>query len=248
MSADLIRVFEYDRDLLDGLDAPVAEHLRQRMATRCGRLRSGAWEPSYRAEEVPGHLGLLVVDGLLIRTVTLVGRDCSEVVGPGDLLRPWDGTDLAASVACNSTWHVLQPVTFAILDADFAARIVRFPTITAQLLGRATRRCRALVEQASIANVRHAETRVLLALWQLADRWGRVTAAGVRVPVPLTHQLLGAITCLQRPTVSSAVGRLVEAGEISRTPQGDWLLHGEPPTNASTVALVGGEMLPPIAA
>jgi CRP-like cAMP-binding protein len=226
---DLIRIFEYDPELLHGLEPEVAEHLRRRLAARRTWAEPGAWEPAYDPRQVAGHLGLLVIDGLLVRTVTLAGRDCSEVVGPGDLIRPWDREDLADSVPCHSTWRVLQPVTFAVLDAEFAVRIARWPAITAQLLARGTRRCRTLVYQATIAHVRHAETRVLLALWHLADRWGKVTAEGVRVPVPLTHQLLAQITCLQRPTVSAAVSHLTAAGEISRGPEGAWVLHGEPP-------------------
>jgi CRP/FNR family cyclic AMP-dependent transcriptional regulator len=230
-SLDLIRVFEHDPELLADLDPQVAQHLRRRLAARRGWAEPGRWEPVFAADEIPGHLGLLVVDGLLVRTVTLAGRECSEVVGPGDLVRPWDGEDTTASVASESAWRVLQPATFAVLDRAFATRVARWPTITAQIVGRATRRCRTLVHQASIAYVRHADTRVLLALWQLADRWGKVTPAGVRVPVPLTHQLLGEITCLQRPTVSSAVSRLTEAGAISRAPEGDWLLHSDPPAH-----------------
>jgi CRP/FNR family cyclic AMP-dependent transcriptional regulator len=226
---DLIRVFEYDPDLLEGIDERVAGHLRRRMAARRAWAEPGVWEPSFTEEDVVGHLGLLVVDGLLIRTATLAGRECSEVVGPGDLVRPWDGEDLVLSVECTSAWRALQPVTFAVLDARFAAQVARWPTITAKLLGRSTQRCRTLVYQATVAHVRHAETRVLLSLWHLADRWGRVTAGGVRVPVPLTHQLLAQLTCLQRPTVSAAVSHLTESGDISREADGGWLLHGDPP-------------------
>jgi|tagenome__1003787_1003787.scaffolds.fasta_scaffold20225838_1 CRP/FNR family cyclic AMP-dependent transcriptional regulator len=226
---DLIRVFEHDPDLLEGLEAPVAAHLRQRLAARRTRVEPGRWEPDFGEEDIAGHLGLLVIEGLLIRTVVLAGRECSEVVGPGDLIRPWDREDALVSVPCHSTWRVLQPATFAVLDAGFALRIARWPTITARLFARGTRRCRTLIYQATIAHVRHAQTRVLLALWHLADRWGRVTADGIRVPVPLTHQLLAQITCLQRPTVSAAISHLTEAGAISRAPDGGWVLHGEAP-------------------
>lgn len=229
---DLIRVFDLDPDLLEGIAEPVAGQLRSRLLTRCSWAEPGPWEPTVPESERVGHFGLLVIDGLLARTLCLAGRESSEVVGPGDLLRPWEGDDLAASVDTDSEWRVLMPTTFAVLDGAFAARTARWPTIAAQLLARSARRCRALVHQATIAHVRHAETRVLLALWHLADRWGVVTADGVRVPVPLTHQLLAQITCLQRPTVSAAVGQLVAAGTISRSSSGEWLLHDEPPSAA----------------
>ncbi|QEC48286.1 Crp/Fnr family transcriptional regulator [Baekduia soli] len=229
---DLIRVFEYDPDLLDGLDEPVAAHLRTRLTTRRAWADAGPWTLEMDPDEIPGHLGMLVIDGLLVRTVRLAERESSEVVGPGELLRPWDSEDTMGSVECVSEWRVLQPTTFASLDRRFAELVARWPTIIAQLLSRSARRCRTLVHQATIAHVRHAETRVLLALWHLADRWGRVTADGVVVPVPLTHQLLAQLTCLQRPTVSGALSQLKAAGVVSRRGDGGWLLHGDPPSLA----------------
>ena len=226
---DLIRVFERDPDLLADVEEPAASHLRLRMATRRVCVEPGPWRPAIDDDERSGHLGLLVVDGLLVRTLHLAGRESSEVVGPGDLLRPWDVDDEHGSVACVSEWRVLQPTLLASLDRRFAAGAARWPAITAALLERSARRSRALVHQATIGHVRRADSRLLLALWHLADRWGRVTPRGVLVPVPLTHQLLAQITCLRRPTVSAGLGELAQAGEISSLRDGGWLLHGAPP-------------------
>lgn len=227
---DLIRVFDLDPELVEDVDAPTAMHLRHRMVARRCWLERGPWHPQHDPEDCRGHFGLLVLDGLLVRTMSLAGRECSEIVGPGDLIRPWDTED-GGSVATTSQWRVLQPTVCADLDATFAARVARWPQISAALLRRSTRRARSLVYQATIAHVRHAETRILLLLWQLADRWGRVTPDGVFVPVPLTHQLLAQLTCLQRPTVSGALGRLAEAGELTRVAGGGWMLHGAPPVD-----------------
>jgi CRP/FNR family transcriptional regulator, cyclic AMP receptor protein len=226
---DLIQIFDYDPDLLEGLDDATAERVRQGVAARRMWTEPGTWRPRFGPGETRGHLGLLVIDGLLVRTVRLAGRGASEVVGPGDLIRPWDADDALGSVESTSEWLVLQPTTFAGLDEQFGRHIAAWPTITAQLLSRSVRRCRTLVHQAAIAHVRHAEKRVLLALWQLGDRWGKVTTDGVVVPVPLTHQLLAQITCLQRPTVSAALGHLSAAGEVSPRRDGGWVLHGAPP-------------------
>lgn len=228
--SDLVRVFELDPELVEDLEPAVATHLRQRLAAHRIWLQPGRWEPAFSEEEARGHLGLLVLDGFLVRTVRLAGRDCSEVVGPGDLIRPWDPDD-GDSVECTTDWRVLQPVSFADLDRRFAERTARWPAIEAALLRRATRRSRTLVYQATIAHVRHADSRILLLLWQLADRWGRVTPGGVRVPVPLTHQIIAQLTCLQRPTVSAAISRLGAVGEISRLEGAGWVLHREPPTD-----------------
>jgi len=225
---DLIRVFDVDPDLLAGVDPKVAEHLRRRLAVRRLLVSGGAWTDPPRYGD-DGHLGLLVLDGILIRTLELSGRECSEVVGPGDILRPWDPYDIG-SVEQASGWRGLGPSSLAILDPRFARIVAPWPAITAQLMARGTRRCRALMYQAAIARVRHAETRLLLALWNLADRWGRVTPSGVVVPVPLTHRLLAQLTCLQRPTVTSALRTLVADGRVQRLSDGGWLLFGDPPT------------------
>jgi len=226
---DLIRVFAHDPDLLQDVPEPAATTLRARLLTPRVRLGRGPWQPPADGSDVTGHLGLLVVDGLLVRTMRLVGRECSEIVGPGDLLRPWDGEDLGESVQAHCRWRVLAPTTLASLDAQFAARTARWPTIAAALLARSGRRCRSLVHQATIAHVRNADARVLLVLWHLADRWGRVTPRGIVLPVSLTHQLLAQLTCLQRPTVSSALGQLAQQGQLTRLAGGGWILHGEPP-------------------
>jgi hypothetical protein len=54
--------------------------------------------------------------------------------------------------------------------------------------------------------------------WQLADRWGQMTPEGVVLPLPLTHELLGQLVGLHRPTTSTALQRLTRAGEIARRP------------------------------
>jgi CRP/FNR family transcriptional regulator, cyclic AMP receptor protein len=226
---DVIRLFEHDPDLLQGVDAGVAVRLRTRGVARRLWVPAGAWEPAFDERQVDGHLGLLVIDGFLVRTLVLAGRECSEIVGPGDVVRPWESDELDGSVECACAWSVLRPATFAVMDERLAAVMGRWPAIMSTLMARSARRSRSLVHQATIAHVRHAEMRLLLALWHLADRWGRVTPDGVVVPVPLTHKLLAQLTCLQRPTASSALGHLAADGRLSRRDDGGWTLHGAPP-------------------
>ena len=70
----------------------------------------GATEPA---------LGLLVLDGLLLRTVRLERRACPELTGAGDLLRPWDAADDPTSIG-TATWEAVVPTTIAVLDARSA--------------------------------------------------------------------------------------------------------------------------------
>jgi CRP/FNR family cyclic AMP-dependent transcriptional regulator len=69
------------------------------------------------------------------------------------------------------------------------------------------------------------EVRLVLFLWHLAARWGRVEPTGIRLMLPLTHRLLGQLVAAERPSISHALGRLADAGLVSGT-AGDWHLHG----------------------
>lgn len=66
----------------------------------------------------------------------------------------------------------------------------------------------------AIALEPRVERRLLLKLRQLADRWGRVTPDGVRLDLRLTHQELANMVGAARESVTIALGRLAEAGDI----------------------------------
>jgi CRP/FNR family transcriptional regulator, cyclic AMP receptor protein len=229
-----VRVFDHDPDLLIGLDDRTAELLRRRVVVPQLRLACGPWSPPAEGDRLAGGIGLLVLDGLVCRCIRLQGRDCSELLGAGDLLRPWDAPD--GPFAGPTSWRVLQPTTVAVLDERFAAVLGRWPRIVSTLIGRSALRSRGLATNLAIAHIRNAETRLLTLLWLLADRWGRMTPRGVVLPLALTHELLGQLVCLHRPTTSSALQRLVRAGEIARRPDRGWTLLGQPPAQVSADA------------
>jgi len=77
--------------------------------------------------------------------------------------------------------------------------------------------------------VRRIDARLLLMMWRLADRWGRVTSDGVVVPLRLTHGWLAHLVGAQRPSVTTALGNLAGAGRVERLDDGSWLLRGDPP-------------------
>jgi CRP-like cAMP-binding protein len=114
---------------------------------------------------------------------------------------------------------------FAVLDAAFADRVRPWPQIVHALLNRAERRARNLNVQRAIACQPRLDVRLALLLWHLAARWGRVEPGGIRLPLPLTHQLLGRLVGAERPSVSHALARLARSGLV--TGHGDeWHLHG----------------------
>jgi CRP-like cAMP-binding protein len=169
--------------------------------------------------------GFLVVRGMLTRRLTVGERRGSVLLGRGDVIYPTPGQP-------ESAWRVEETALLAVLDERFHRCAAAWPRIVMALHERAVLRSHSLLLRLAIAEHPQIRRRVHLVLWHLADRWGRVTPQGIVVPVPLTHQLLAHITCLQRPTVSSALSQLCATGELSRLPGGGWVLHGDPPAGA----------------
>ena len=177
---------------------------------------------------VATRAGLLLLDGLLLRRVGLDGRFGAELIGAGDLLRPWQREDAVVSLRRQWDWRVLKPTRIAVLDLEFAERVVLLPEITGVLLGRALRRARHYAVNMAIIHQPRVVDRLHILLWHLADRWGTVRPDGIFVPLTLTHTTLAELVAARRPTVSTAISELQRTGALSRTARG-WLLHGEPP-------------------
>jgi CRP/FNR family transcriptional regulator, cyclic AMP receptor protein len=192
-------------------------------------LEPGEWRPSTDVGGHDGYLGLLILDGFLARHVQVVGRPPCELLGPGDLLHPWE-PDHTEPFASGVRWEVLEPSRLAVLDRRFASVVGRWPEIVAALFARAIARSRHLVLNLAIGQLVGVDIRLLVLLWHIADRWGVHEESGATVPVHLTHQLLASLISAQRPTVTSALADLTERGLIRRNGDGLIVLTGSPPT------------------
>jgi CRP/FNR family transcriptional regulator, cyclic AMP receptor protein len=223
-----VRVFEEAPELLHQLDNGDASSLSQ-LTTQMLRLNPGVWQLRLRDSDLRGHLGLLVLDGLLTRQVVIGEATCAELLGGGDVLRPWTEVEREiASIASESRWQVVVPTRVAILNSRFALQICRWPGVTAAIIDRVVQRARWLSFHLAVCHIVGVELRLLIVLWHFADRWGQVTGKGVKLPLPLSHGLLAGIVGARRPTVSTALGVLRTQGLVERTEDG-WLIHGDPP-------------------
>lgn len=222
-SAGTVRVFDHDPELLDSLDEESAAAARALAVTPTVVVDRGRWSPP-SAERCEHVLGLLVLDGLLTRCVEVDGVACPELIGQGDVLRPWPEPE-PVGVGYSVSWAVLQPTTFAVLDARFVDMLRRWPWIVSSLLARAVDRSRWMALQMTIPQLRRADARLRLLFRYLAERWGRVTPAGIVVALPLSNQLISQLVCLRRPTVSTTMSRMADSGEIVRQPGGRFLLN-----------------------
>jgi CRP/FNR family transcriptional regulator, cyclic AMP receptor protein len=225
----LISIVEADPDLGDLLDEGELERARHEALTRVQRLSPGEWDASAALEPAAHHRGFLIIDGLLSRTVDVLGRRCVELVGNGDVMRPWQWDEEGSHVRAEVGWTILEPSRLAVLDHRLVLRLVPWPELGLELFNRGTRRAHHLAVALAIAHHQRVDDRLLLTLWHLAERWGRVHSDGIVVPLPLGHQRLADLIGARRQSVTTAMGGLTRSGAISRRDNGHWLLHGKPP-------------------
>jgi CRP-like cAMP-binding protein len=136
----------------------------------------------------------------------------------------------AASVV---TATVVAHLRLAFLNRRFALAIAPWPEINGGLIQRLITRSRRLSLQSAIYAVPRVEERVELTLWQLAYRFGRVPPAGVVLDLRLTHSQLADMVAAQRPSVTTALGRLGATGRLACPSRHRWVLHGSPPPKLS---------------
>jgi CRP-like cAMP-binding protein len=218
-------------------DVELAEAIgadRRDAGVRAGRalllsVGLGEWDGGEDDATGGDGFGLLVLSGLLVRRVGIGERLAAELLGPGDLLRPREHDGEAATIPFEATWRVLDPLRLAVLDRRWSFRMAPFPEVAIELAARAVRRSCRLATTMAISHYPRLDDRLLLLLWELADRCGTVGRDGVHVPISLTHELLSHLVGARRPSVSGALGRLAAAGLVQRDGRG-WLLLGEPPT------------------
>jgi len=229
MAPASVSIVDADPDLGDLLDPGELERARHEALARVVRLSTGEWDAGAALEVDSHHRGFMIVDGLMSRTVDVLGRRCCELIGHGDVMRPWRWDDEGSHVRAEVGWVVLEPARLAVLDHGLVKRIVPWPQLGVELFNRGTRRAHHLAVALAIAYHQRVDDRLLLMLWHLAERWGRVHPDGVVVPLPLSHQRLADLIGAHRPSVTTAMGELTRAGTLSRRDDGDWVLHGAPP-------------------
>jgi CRP/FNR family cyclic AMP-dependent transcriptional regulator len=221
----IVSVLDVDPELGDAMEPERRAMAHRHALARVERLNRGTWRP----DELIGRdgLGLLVLDGLLLREVSLAGRDTGELLGPGDLFRPADEDGELDAVPVHTAWHVCEAVRVAVLDQRFTAIAGRWPELIERLFLRSSLRSRRLAVQLTASRVTRVDERLLIILWQLAERWGRVRSDGVHVPLAVTHDTLARLVGARRPSVTTGLGRLARLGMVERV-RGGWVLHGDP--------------------
>ena len=223
-----IYLLDVEPELGEGLNPQERAAAARVLAVPSHVLEPGPWDPHAELGDVYPVVGILLVDGMVTRDLLFAGRTTTELLGAGDILRPWDD-DVPFDVAARSrpAGTCTRPTRVAILDTRVAIAAGRWPSIATALHARHVRRARSLAFQRAIAQLPRVDDRMLVLLWALAERWGRVSPEGVRVPVGLPHRTLATLVGARRPSVTTALTGLAREGLIERTAEG-WLLHGDP--------------------
>jgi CRP/FNR family cyclic AMP-dependent transcriptional regulator len=231
------QVLVEDPDLAGDLTDWRLEEARRRCLAADVILDKGDWTPGAESEAAQSGFGLLIIEGLVMRRVGAPLRHAAELLGPGDLLRPWqhDGEDV--TLPFDVQFRVLERARFAILDKEFAERAAPFTQVALALLGRSMQRSRTLAVNVAIVHYPQVRNRLLLMLWHLADRWGRVTPDGVRIPLRLRHHMIADLIAVRRPSASAGLQQLIREGLVQRDHaglilRGDMLAALEEPLDA----------------
>lgn len=219
-------VLKEEPDLADGLspmDHRAAVAAFRAQVIKVSRPR---WEPP---ELDPATTyGLMVLDGLIGRRVRIGPAVGTELLSCGDILRPWDEPTLWGMIPPELDWRVFRPTRLAVLDERITTLIGRRPQLVVNFSGRILRRARSVAYIMAISHHTRVDDKLLVTLWHLASSFGRVTSEGVVIPFRLTHEVLGEIIGAQRPSVTTAIGRLQDTAQIKRAPGGGYVMLADP--------------------
>jgi CRP/FNR family transcriptional regulator, cyclic AMP receptor protein len=187
--------------------------------------------------------GALVLEGMLLCRWRVGDQVALGVLGPGDVVSSASAARsiLLTGVDCTA----IATARLALLGEAWLTGVRRWPQLGAGLQARVSEQYERLGVHLAICQIPRVEDRLLAVLWLLAETWGHVTTLGTMLPLSLTHETLGGLVGARRPTVTLALGQLVDRGAIVRHDSG-WLLvelpqgaTGPMPDRGEPVALNG---------
>ena len=218
-------ILREDPELADGLSRADREIATRLFRARVIQADPGLWQPPLLDAQTA--FGLLVLDGLIGRRTRVGPGTATDVIGAGDVLRPWEA-DAWDPVSPEVEWRAFQLTRLAVLDGRITRLIGQRPELVVAFSGRLLRRVRAAQYLRAVGSLARVEPRLLGTLWHLASNWGVVTPRGVRIPYRLSQVVLAEMIGARRPSVSSAVARLKARGELACEGSGCYILTGDP--------------------
>lgn len=228
-SLGTIHLLDEEPTLLELLDERERPAARRALTVNAYRAKSGCWSPDIFGEGEERPFGLFVLEGLVLREVVVADTNCGELVGPGELLRPWDELGERAPTPYEIQWKVVQPLRVALLDSEFARVLAMWPALVNAFVDRAVERSHSLALHVAIHCLRRVDVSLLVLFSHLADRFGKMTMDGIVIPIDLTHRDLGKLVGATRQSISTALAELADRDCVARRPDGAWLLQSDAP-------------------
>lgn len=209
-----VSLLDIEPDLGRGIDPQEWELARQSTRatlTRVDRRERGLLTGAGATGDI---IGLIVNAGMISREIALGEHVAFELLAPGDVLLPLapDDLDLGGRVVLTA----LHPAELIVLSKPFMQAAARWPSLLTNLHRRLEAQRRRLAVQGLAAHLPRVEDRLLLTLWILAERCGRVTPEGIVVPLSLSHEALGRLAAARRPTITLALRTLESTGCVQR--------------------------------
>jgi CRP/FNR family cyclic AMP-dependent transcriptional regulator len=241
---DFVHLLDLEPSLATRLREDDRAEAREHLVLPVVELAEGGWSLEDEGRRAR-PFGLIVIDGLLLQEVELGDRRSDRLLGRGDVVLPH--RRIEATLRADPQLIVAMPSRVALLDDRLQRPFALWPGLALGLLEHAGRQLTHAAVQAAITQLPRVEDRLEAMFWDFADRWGRVTASGIHIPLRLTHETLARIVGGRRPTISLALAQLAEREILERRDDGTWLLTAGAPTLADvpTGRAPGRESLPP---
>jgi len=217
-----VRLLDAEPSLARGMDRLRLDEAREKLVAEVATYEPGPWEAAEKPPESPLFLGYLILDGAFTREISLSHRPSIELLGPGDLVRPWVIPHALNAMNVQDSWHLISTGHVAVIDEEFHMRAQEFPSILTVLMDRVVARSRWLGFHVAVCQLPRVDHRLLLVFRYAAERWGMKTIRGTKIPIRLSHRSLAALIGARRPSVTSAIGMLTEQGLIERAEDGTW--------------------------
>jgi hypothetical protein len=217
-------LLDLDPDLGRGIERHDWDSARQATLANLTEVDPGEWTWRADAAHARDAIGLIVDDGMISRETSLGDHVAFELLTPGDVLvlpaGPPDDPDVRGAVGLTA----LSRARLIVLGTPFIHATARWPVLLANLHRRLEAQRRRLAIQGLAAHLPRAEDRLLLTLWLLANRCGRVTPDGIVLPLCLSHEVLGRLAAARRPTITLALRVLETANFVRRCSDGRLIL------------------------
>lgn len=218
-----IALLDADPELSRHISGDEVARARRQVTAPLLVLPEGVFEPAEVIGSGKNPFAALVLSGLIARELTVGGQPTLRLLGPGDIIhgRPVE----AGLLIPEESYTATLPTRLAIIDDHFLLAVRHWPRLLTALVERSGEQLDSTLIQLAISQQPRVEDRLVAMFRALAERWGRVTADGVAVPLSLTHEALGRLIGARRPTVTLALKALAAEDRLERLEDGSWLIY-----------------------